>query len=778
MAATLAGGPEGVNGLIAIASALFVTLVTGSSGTAGAHQANGHNWWSARSQAAFAMAFVFTLVALFTRMFSDISALEGILTTFGDWARIMASRSTPLPQSFFFYAVLLYEILALVFALFAMVTATKPGPGQRKEATQLIPVFFAVWFLVSLVLHSFASGREPEQAVLVALPLTLLGGMGLGRLFENIRWNEFFTSRAGMFPVALLCLFIGAIAIVMVIARANDRQAVQSNGWPELLQIVFVLVVVVLPVTYFIWSRTSDRSATRDLGYSALLVVALLLGFFTVRSASALSFYRADDGTELLARNIPTQGVRAFVDQTYRLSRDLSVENMSNIDNTGSFGLHIAVAPEVEWPFLWYFRDFPNVRVAGPAGWTEDDDIVIAQASDGMDAAGFVINQKAFKNRTPNAHIDLNAGTIFRNLFSPGEWYNGLRYVVFREMQSKQPPSTVSVGYAFRVSNQINPNLGPFDLFTPDDPGPGIGLGQLSSPTGIAVSPDGQIIYVVNAGNQRIERYASDGTFVGVWDASTDPGLSLAFQNGQGASDITIGDDGLIYVSDTWNHIVLVIDQEGRVVRQLGQRGVLTDIGDGGDPLSETGLFFGPRGLAVLEDEIYVADTGNERIQVFSKDGTFLRTFGGFGTGGGQLQEPTDIAAGPDGYLYVADSGNGRLVVFSPQGEVVRELPVASWVDQMGVDRLNYLAFSGDGVLYMTSPSRGVLEAYDGSQVMALEDDDLVRPMGVAVAPEGTVLVTDGAGSSVVRIEPQLQSPDSASPQASPDVGSPEPAVG
>jgi len=167
-----------------------------------------------------------------------------------------------------------------------------------------------------------------------------------------------------------------------------------------------------------------------------------------------------------------------------------------------------------------------------------------------------------------------------------------------------------------------------------------------------------------------------------------------------------------------------------------------------------------------LNDEIYVTDTGNERVQVFSKDGTFLRAFGGFGTGEGQLQEPTGIAAGPDGNIYVADSGNGRLVVFSPRGKVVKEIPVESWAGQLGTDRVNYLAFGDKGILYMTVPSQGLLQAYDGHQIVTIENADVSRPVGVAAAPDGMVLVTDEAESRVVQFSPEL--PDGFGPQASP----------
>lgn len=772
-AGMLGSGPEGVSALIAVTAGVVAGVVTDRGrrhqlGPGAVRHAVSTSIRSVAHLSAFVASFVIAILVFFTRMLTDVTAIEGFFTTFVDWGSMLASRASALPQSYFFYSILLYEILALVFAIVAVVN----GPVSHKghERSSLNPVVFAVWFVVSLILHSFASGRETEQAVLVTLPLVLLGGIGLGVVLGRFDWNTFRRTRASLIPVAMLGMIIGLIAILVTIARANDPAGGSSSGWPALLQILFVVVVVLLPLAYLIWSGTQGTEARAPIGSSALLVIALLLGLFTFRSTTALSFYRADDGSELLARNVPTEGVRALVDQVDRLSRDLSVDNMSNIDNTGSHGLSIGISPEVEWPFAWYFRDYQNLSVVSPAGWSDDTDVAIAPDSEGMDTAGLVVQQKALRNQTPNAYQTLDAETIFGDVFNTSAWYDMYWYLVFREMDSQLPPASLSVGYSFRVSNQINPNLGPFDLFTNNSPGPGPGLGQLSAPSGIAVSPDGEVIYVVNAGNQRIERYSRDGVFLGVWDSATDSNLMLSMSNGEGASGITIGDDGLIYVADTWNHIVIVLDQNGNIVRQLGQRAVLTDIGDGSDPATSPGLFFGPRGVAVTENEIYVTDTGNERVQVFSKDGTFLRAFGGFGTASGELQEPTGIAIGPDGNVYVADSGNGRISIFTPQGEIVQELAVASWQNQMGTDRKNDLAFGPDGVLYLTNPSQGIVEAWNGSGFIEIDIEDVVRPSGLAVTPDGTLLVTDSAESIVVQVQPDIPGGAGAtsSPEASP----------
>lgn len=763
-AATLASGPAGVTALIALAVAFLAASTIEKRQDGAARAAIGMLLRSPVELVIFLASFAVTLVVVFSRLLSDFTALAGILTTFADWGRMMGSRSTPLPPSFFVYALLLYEILAVVFAIVAVLSpkeTTRPG-GHRLGTT-----FFGVWFLVSLVLMSFASGRVAEQTVLVALPLILLGGMGLGRVLGQVNWRGFWTTRAGLLPLAALGLLVGLIALGVAIARSNDPQAATPHALGPVYQIAFVVIVVIVPMVWLLWTYSDGDRGVRELGTSLLLVLAVLLGLFTFRSTTELAYYRADDGNELLARNLPTPGVRQMIAQIDRLSRDLSVENLTNVDNTGTKGLRIAVSPEVEWPFMWYFRDYPNARVAGPAGWNDSDDIVIALTPEAMDSAGFVVQQRAFENRTANAHADLKASTIFGDLVTPSRWYSSIRYLLFREMESAQPPSTVATGYAFRVSNKINPNLGPFDLFMRNSPGPGSGLGQLSGPTGITISRDGQVIYVVDAGNQRIERYTRDGKFLGIWDVTNDPGLALAYANGQGASGITVGDDGLVYVADTWNHIVLVLDKEGRVVRQLGQRGELTDIGDGSDPSTDPGLFFGPRGVAVLDNEIYVTDTGNERVQVFGKDGTFLRAFGGYGSAMGELIEPTGIVAGPDGNIWVADSGNGRVMVYTPRGEVVEMIPVPSWAGQEGVNRINDLAFGDRGILYLTSPAQGEIDAWDGNEIVRVGNIDAVRPLGIVASPDDMLLVTDNAESQVIQLAPQLP-PGFGAPVASP----------
>ncbi len=118
-----------------------------------------------------------------------------------------------------------------------------------------------------------------------------------------------------------------------------------------------------------------------------------------------------------------------------------------------------------------------------------------------------------------------------------------------------------------------------------------------------------------------------------------------------------------------------------------------------------------PSGIAVsAEGAVFVADTGNHRIQKFDLAGRFIRSFGERGQEPGQFLRPMDVALGRDGLLYVAELGGDRVQVFTQEGGLVRVL-------------------AGDGV-----PG-----GFDGAA-------------GVLPGPEGSVYVVDFYNDRVVRL--------------------------
>ncbi|MBK6432430.1 MAG: hypothetical protein IPF85_17145 [Anaerolineae bacterium] len=86
------------------------------------------------------------------------------------------------------------------------------------------------------------------------------------------------------------------------------------------------------------------------------------------------------------------------------------------------------------------------------------------------------------------------------------------------------------------------------------------------------------------------------------------------------------------------------------------------------------GVFYFPEAIAADGDgNVYVADTGSHRIQVFTSNGTFVRTFGRLGSGNGEFYGPAGIAVLGD-RVYVADYHNSRGQVFTRSGAFVRSV--------------------------------------------------------------------------------------------------------
>ena len=73
-----------------------------------------------------------------------------------------------------------------------------------------------------------------------------------------------------------------------------------------------------------------------------------------------------------------------------------------------------------------------------------------------------------------------------------------------------------------------------------------------------------------------------------------------------------------------------------------------------GEAGSGPGQFDAPIGIAIHGDEIFISDSGNNRIQVFNREGEFLRSFGKEGDGAGELDRPMHMDF-RDGKLYVAE---------------------------------------------------------------------------------------------------------------------------
>ncbi|WP_145929077.1 IPT/TIG domain-containing protein [Termitidicoccus mucosus] len=188
---------------------------------------------------------------------------------------------------------------------------------------------------------------------------------------------------------------------------------------------------------------------------------------------------------------------------------------------------------------------------------------------------------------------------------------------------------------------------------------------SFASPAGLAsLDTVVGVTYIADTGNHLIKKITAAGEVsivAGGTASGTNNGALLDAQFNAPASVAVDVSGSYVYVADTGNHLIRLIDLSGGVVSTLAGTG--TAGADDGDALTEAS-FNAPRDLVVDESgDIYVADTGNSRIRVIT-GGTVVTLAGdaaGLRDGSGAnawFRNPAAITL-KDGVLYVADTGNG-----------------------------------------------------------------------------------------------------------------------
>jgi DNA-binding beta-propeller fold protein YncE len=175
----------------------------------------------------------------------------------------------------------------------------------------------------------------------------------------------------------------------------------------------------------------------------------------------------------------------------------------------------------------------------------------------------------------------------------------------------------------------------------------GSGEGEVKDPRGLAVDSN-QLVYVANTGNDRIEVFKKDGSFV----------KQIGIGQLQRPENVTVKDD-CVCVADTSNHRICIF-QKGRLAQTVGTRG------------SGPGQFMNPSAVAFSPDgDMFVTDHKNCRVQVFSSKGQYLREFGG-----DQLRGPQHIIITSNEEVFIADWGSGHVAIFNTSGDLLHRLYV------------------------------------------------------------------------------------------------------
>ncbi len=172
--------------------------------------------------------------------------------------------------------------------------------------------------------------------------------------------------------------------------------------------------------------------------------------------------------------------------------------------------------------------------------------------------------------------------------------------------------------------------------------------GLFNAPRGVVTDAAGNI-YVADTFNHRIQKFNSSGAYLAKWGSN-------GTGNGQfrEPSQIVLDADGNLFVSDQLNNRVQVFNTSGVFQYAFGTSG------------TGNGQFDTVIGLAVDAAGVYAVDPGNNRAQQFTKAGVYVTQWGSVGNAPGQFFVPRGMGRSAAGAIYVADTGNDRIQKFGP----------------------------------------------------------------------------------------------------------------
>ena len=248
--------------------------------------------------------------------------------------------------------------------------------------------------------------------------------------------------------------------------------------------------------------------------------------------------------------------------------------------------------------------------------------------------------------------------------------------------------------------------------------------GNLKAPTGIAIDPKTNNIYIADNTGSCVKVYSKEGKFL----------LKIDHKDKMLAPYGLCIDDDLMYVTQTKSSSISLFRLDGTFLRKIGKSG------------SNEAEFLLPLGVTTDPDngDVYVCDSGNNRIQVFNRNLVFKRTFGN-----GHLKRPRDININANGEIIVLDSSLVCLHTFGKGGKHFDQVVHSSknTLELTGVREPQFFALDHQGNAVISDAGNHSLCVFTmkGEQIKVIggygqEEGEFIHPQGIAVGNDGRIV--------------------------------------
>lgn len=733
---------------------------------------------------------------LYTTFFTNPKGLgTGTFGAISYWLAQQEVKRAGQPWYYYLIIAPIYEFLpiglGLIAGIYYLVTGRVNRPGERV----LTPVvaYLVYWTMSAWLIYSWAGEKMPWLLVHIIQPMLVLSGRFIDDVVAGVDWRRVWQKGGAVLAliVPVLLLALGLIVGLPLFGQAFDGMSLtdldDTSRW-------LTALVIGAPLVYFA-QRIAHRLGRRQAGQVVFLALLVIGALFTLRYAVMASYVNYDTAKEFLVYAHGTPDVKRTVRELQAISERLYGSPEA---------IRFTYSSDATWPFEWYFdRLFPNRVFIGrdPTRENLDSPVLVIGRDEIAKVEPYLGNRYYRFDRKLVwwPHQDYYMGLSLampreeerqagKNYFlldmgDPEKrraFFNVLFYRQYAQTLAEWEPAHP---FAFYVRKDVAAQMwdmgiapAAVDIEAERDNysknvrtldtvavwgGPGTEQGRFTNPRNIAIAPDGSV-YVADSGNHRIQKFAPDGQFVTMWGHLCrfyeDPG-SCEAPDGAGGFydpwDVAVDQDGFVYVADTWNHRIQKFTADGQFVTMWGSYAI-----------SESGVgdiakFWGPRDITIDEDGLlYVSDTGNKRIQVFTPDGDYVTQWGGKGTLSGKFNEPVGVAIAPGGRTYVADTWNQRIQVFDAAHFFLLQWPVDTWLGN-SLDNKPYLAVDAQGRLYATDPEGYRILVFDqnGNFIISIgeygsDDRGFILPTGMAIDEQGYIWVTDAATHRVLKLTP------------------------